>query len=148
MVTDDKSELDLRLEDEVSKQALDRRLAIEVRLKENVLMDREIQVGLKAFHRICDKWAIGTRSAEAILCDSNVTGLDIENLRNQLSYMLRVYRLVHDVIQGDDARKRRWIRRAIPSLDGKRPIDLMSAGPAGIAKVLDYLEFYMNGCSS
>lgn len=125
-------------------------VAIEKRIPVEQLGDRSFEVGLKAFHNMCDFWAIDARVAEAILfagTDSTPEN-QYEHLMERLSYMLRLYRLVFDVIQGDDDRKQRWLRRSNVALDGERPIDLVSSGRTGIEKVLAYLNFCQNGHSS
>lgn len=136
------------LEKALQEHAMLRRKRIERRLKKRELGDKEIQVGLKAFHGVCDQWAIGADSAEAILF-AEVCADEIDpSLLERISCVLRVYRLVDEVVQGDNGRKQRWIRRSNLALEGQRPIDLMTSGPMGNAKVMEYLEFCQNGHSS
>lgn len=129
------------------ERALARRRWIEERLAAREIADEEIHVGLKAFNGICDQWAIDTADAEAILGKNKSEGGSAE-LVEQISYTLRIYRLVNEVIQGDEIRHQRWIRRSNTALGGNRPIDLMRSGPEGSAKVMEYLEFCQLGHSS
>ncbi len=142
----------VELEAAQRERASARRHGIEKQLVAGEFGEKEIQVGLKAFHRICDNWAIDSKTAEEILFDADQQKSGKEpspaNLLERISYTLRIYRLVDEVVQGDDARKQRWIRRANPSLSGRRPIDLMSAGPTESAKVMEYLEYCKHGHSA
>ena len=112
--------------------------------------DEHVRVGLKAFDGICDYWAIDKNAAESILLSEEASESTdrTAQLVERLSYLLRIHRLMAEVIQGDQARHQRWIRRATPALDGQRPIDLMTSAPLGSAKVMEYLEFCQHGHSS
>ena len=134
------AKLVMELERAVEDRALLRRQHIEKRLADGEFREREVEVGLKAFHRICDRWAIGRNDAQMILFGCEVSRVDRTRLIEQISYSLRIYRLLHEVVQGDDVRHQRWIRRSIVALDGERPIDLIATGPTGSAKVMEYLE--------
>lgn len=112
--------------------------------------DEHVRVGLKAFDEICDYWAIDENAAESILFSEEASNSNDKTaqLVERLSYILRIHRLMAEVVQGDQARHQRWIRRANPALEGQRPIDLMTSGPFGSARVMEYLEFCQHGHSS
>jgi hypothetical protein len=101
---------------------------------------KAVEVGLKNFHGICDKWAIEESEAKAILFDCSTSSQSDADLLERISYTMRIYRLVNELIQGDRFRQQRWLHRALVPLDGARPIDLMVSGPSGSAKVMRYLE--------
>lgn len=139
--TTDDERLVAKMRHDQSMRATQRRNAIEAQFTQGDLGNEHVRVGLKAFHGICDRWAIGQEVAHTIL-GSPVDGASIAKaeLLERLSYVLRIFRLLEDVVQGDDDRKRRWLRRAMPAFDGQRPIDLMAGGPRGSARVMEFLE--------
>lgn len=138
------------LEAAQQERALARRKRIEQRVTAGEFKDREVQVGLKAFHGVCDYWAISENDTEAILLADNGREAKPKSaeLVERISYVLRIHRLINEVIQGDQARHQRWIRRSNLALDGHRPIDLIAAGPSSSAKVMEYLEFCQGGHSA
>lgn len=140
------------LEAAQKERALARRKHIEECVAAGDHTDEHVLVGLKAFHGVCDHWAISEKTAEAILFADDESNENVKantaQLVERLSYVLRIHRLMVEVIQGDQARHQRWIRRSNLALDGQRPIDLMTSGPIGSAKVMEYLEFCQQGhCS-
>ena len=140
--TTDDEHLVAKMRHDQSMRATQRRDAIEAQFAQGDLGDEHVRVGLKAFHGICDRWAIGEAVANAVL-GSTVASTSIAKpeLLERLSYVLRIFRLLEDVVQGDDDRKQRWLRRAMPAFDGQRPIDLIASGPRGSATVMEYLEY-------
>ena len=140
------------LEAAQKESALARRKHIEECVAAGDCGDEQVQVGLEAFHDICDHWAVGEKTAEAILLADDESNISAEastaQLVERLSYVLRIHQLMAEVIQGDQAQHQRWIRRSNLALDGHRPIDLMTSGRIGRAKVMEYLEFCQRGhCS-
>lgn len=138
------------LEAAQKERALARRKHIEKCVAADEHGEKHVRVGLKAFHGIFDYWAIDEKAAESMLFPGETTNLqgDTAHLVERLSYILRIHRLITEVIQGDQARHQRWIRRSNLALDGQRPIDLMTSGPVGSAKVMEYLQFCQHGHSS
>ncbi len=137
-----------KLEAAQYERARARRHSIEDQVAAGEHGDRSVKVGLKAFHGICDHWAIDQKDAKAILGSDSKENGDTAELLERIHYVMRIYRLIIEVVQGDQARQQRWIRRSIASLDGQRPIDLMKSGPIDSARVLEYLEYYKYGSSS
>lgn len=133
-------ELRERLHSACQERAEQRRHLIAERIAAGEFDQRTMEVGLKAFHGICDKWAIGASAAQKILFGDSDPAMSEPEVLERISYTMRIYGLVNDVVQGEVDRQQRWLRRAMASLDGKRPIDLMVSGPLGSAKVMEYLQ--------